>query len=122
MHAHAVSATRYALNNASEWQDVAITAVQTAVVLVLLDLLRITRNAPWLEEQGAQPRAIDARVVHASTDAAFGLTSAARLRQCTTATTVDFVSLQAVLFDGAARSWWAQTHKLVRMQARLTED
>jgi hypothetical protein len=71
----------YALNNASEWQvrewrgrrgapscwsapadasfllrrdgqDVAITAVQTAVVLVLLDLLRITRNAPWLEEQG----------------------------------------------------------------------
>jgi hypothetical protein len=37
-------------------------------------------------------------------------------------TTVDFVSLQAVLFDGAARSWWAQTHKLVRMQARLTED
>ncbi len=35
---------------------------------------------------------------------------------------VDFVSMQAVLFDGAARSWWAQTHKLVKMQARLTED
>jgi hypothetical protein len=34
-------------------EDVAKTAAQTAVVLVLLDLLRITRNAPWLEEQGA---------------------------------------------------------------------
>jgi hypothetical protein len=34
----------------------------------------------------------------------------------------DFVSMQAVLFNGAARSWWAQTRTLVRLQARLTED
>ena len=38
------------------------------------------------------------------------------------AASVDFVSMQAVLFNGAAKSWWAQTRSLVRMQARLTED
>jgi hypothetical protein len=32
---------------------VAKTAAQTAVVLVLLDLLRLTRNADWFEEHGA---------------------------------------------------------------------
>jgi hypothetical protein len=30
--------------------------------------------------------------------------------------------MQAVLFNGAARSWWQQTHTLVKLQARLTED
>ena len=35
---------------------------------------------------------------------------------------VDFVSMQSVLFNGAARSWWAQTRTLVKLQARLTED
>ena len=30
--------------------------------------------------------------------------------------------MQAVLFTGAYRSWWAQTRKLVKLQARLTED
>jgi microcompartment protein CcmK/EutM len=29
--------------------------------------------------------------------------------------------MQAVLFDGAAPSWWAQTHKLVKMQARAAD-
>ena len=33
----------YALDNASEWQDVAKTAAQAALVLVILDLLRITK-------------------------------------------------------------------------------
>jgi hypothetical protein len=109
-------------------QDVAITAVQTAVVLVLLDLLRITRNAPWLEEQGAQPRMRAVRAVDARVRCKCGLTNAlghagpAFCHHRCAQRTVDFVSLQAVLFDGAARSWWAQTHKLVRMQARLTED
>ena len=35
---------------------------------------------------------------------------------------VDFVSMQAVLFNGATRGWWAQTRTLVKLQARLTED
>ena len=35
---------------------------------------------------------------------------------------VDFVSVQAVLFNGAAKSWWAQTRTLVKLQARLTDD
>jgi len=35
---------------------------------------------------------------------------------------VDFVSMQAVLFNGAARSGWQQTRTLVRLQARLTDD
>jgi hypothetical protein len=30
--------------------------------------------------------------------------------------------MQATLFNGAARGWWAQTHTLVKLQARLTED
>jgi hypothetical protein len=32
------------------------------------------------------------------------------------------VSTQAVLFNGMAHGWWAQTRTLVRLQARLTED
>jgi hypothetical protein len=43
----------FALNNASEWQEVAKTAAQTAIVLVVLDVLRITRNADWFAEHGA---------------------------------------------------------------------
>jgi hypothetical protein len=76
----------FALNNAAEWQEVAKTAAQTAVVLVVLDVLRITRNADWFAEH------------------------------------VDFVSMQAVLFNGMHRSWWSQTRTLVKLQARLTED
>ena len=74
------------MNNVSEWQDVAKTALQTALVLVVLDMLRLSKNSSWFEE-------------HA-----------------------DFVSMQAVLFNGAARSWWAQTRTLVKLQARLTDD
>jgi hypothetical protein len=43
----------YALNNASEWQDVAITACKAAVLIVILDALRFTKNASWFEEHGA---------------------------------------------------------------------
>ena len=74
------------MNNCSEWQDVFKTAVKAALLIVVLDALRVTRNSDWFEEH------------------------------------IDFVSMQAVLFNGAARGWWAQTHSLVRMQARLTED
>jgi hypothetical protein len=35
---------------------VAKTAAQTAVVLVVLDVLRITRNADWFAEHGACSR------------------------------------------------------------------
>jgi hypothetical protein len=74
------------MDNATEWQEVFKTAAKTALVLVVLDLLRLSKNASWFEEH------------------------------------VDFVSLQAVLFNGAAKSWWQQTRQLVRMQARLVED
>jgi hypothetical protein len=43
----------YALNNASEWQDVAITACKAALLIVLLDALRLTKNASWFEKHGA---------------------------------------------------------------------
>jgi hypothetical protein len=65
---------------------VAITAAKAAVLIVILDALRVTKNSSWFEEH------------------------------------VDFVSMQAVLFNGAARGWWAQTRTLVKLQARLTED
>ncbi len=75
----------YALDNASEWQDVLKTAAQAALLIVVLDLLRLSKNVSWFE-------------AHA-----------------------DFVSMQAVLFNGAARSWWAQTRALVRLQSRLVD-
>ena len=43
----------YALDNASEWADVAKTAAHAAIVLVILDALRVTRNSKWFEEHGA---------------------------------------------------------------------
>ena len=43
----------YALDNASEWQEVFKTAAKTALILVILDLLRLSKNASWFEEHGA---------------------------------------------------------------------
>ena len=37
----------YALDNASEWQDVLKTAVQAALVVVVLDALRLSRSSSW---------------------------------------------------------------------------
>ena len=34
---------------------------------------------------------------------------------------IDFVSCQAMLFNGAARNWWQQTRILVRFQARVLD-
>ena len=76
----------YALDNCSEWQDVAIEACKVALILVVLDLLRITKDRPWFEEH------------------------------------VDFISIQAMLFNGAARNWWQQTRVLVRFQTRMTDE
>ena len=39
----------YSLNNASEWQEVFKTAAKTAIILVILDMLRVTKDAPWFE-------------------------------------------------------------------------
>ena len=60
----------YAINNASEWQDVAKTAVQAALVLVVLDFLRLTKNSSWFEEHGACERT--AFRSHSSSSAAAG--------------------------------------------------
>jgi hypothetical protein len=35
---------------------------------------------------------------------------------------VDFISMQATLFNGAARGWWSQTRRLVALQNRLVDD
>jgi hypothetical protein len=43
----------YALNSAAEWQDVAITAAKAALLVVLLDAMRITKDSSWFEEHGA---------------------------------------------------------------------
>jgi hypothetical protein len=72
----------YALDQASEWKDVFTTAFKAAVLLVFLDMLRITRNMPWLE------------------------------------TYIDFLSVQAHLFDGHARSALRQTAKLASRMYR----
>ena len=38
---------------ASEWQDVAVTACKAALLIVILDALRLTKNSSWFEEHGA---------------------------------------------------------------------
>jgi hypothetical protein len=43
----------YALNSASEWQDVAITAAKAALLIVILDAMRVTKDSSWFEEHGA---------------------------------------------------------------------
>ena len=73
------------MDNATEWQEVFKTAAKTALILVILDLLRLSKNASWFEEH------------------------------------VDFVSMQAVLFNGAAKSWWQQTRTLMQLQSRLVD-
>ena len=97
----------YGMDNATEWQEVLKTAAKTALILVILDLLRLTKNASWFEEHGmCYPCVL--------------LITASLLTRVVVA--VDFVSMQAALFNGTARSWWQQTRTLVRLQARLTED
>ena len=62
----------YALNNVSEFQDVAITAAKAALLIVILDALRVSRNSTWFEECVAsasillRPRH---RMLHACADA-----------------------------------------------------
>jgi hypothetical protein len=45
------------LNAASEWQDVARTALEGALLLVLLENLYLTRHAYWLEARPCSRRA-----------------------------------------------------------------
>jgi hypothetical protein len=96
------------MDNATEWQEVFKTAAKTALILVVLDLLRLNRNSTWFEGTVcARERSFEVLLT--------------RVGPCLPEH-VDFVSTQAVLFNGAARSWWQQTRTLVRLQARLTED
>ena len=102
----------YAMDNASEWQEVCKTAVKTALILVILDLLRITKDRPWFEEHtdfvSVQVRTTT-RVA-----ACCARVNALRLTRRPP-------SAQAMLFNGAARNWWTQTKVLVRYQTRLTD-
>ena len=34
---------------------------------------------------------------------------------------IDFMSMQCLLYGGAARSWWQQTRRLVKLQERLVD-
>jgi hypothetical protein len=43
-------AVGFALNNCSEFQDVAITAAKAALLVVILDALRVSKNASWFED------------------------------------------------------------------------
>ena len=72
----------YGLDQAQQWKEVLRTAVKVALVVVVLDMLRIKSNLAWLEEMA------------------------------------DFASVQCMLFDGKARSWWQQTKELVSRQRR----
>ena len=40
----------YGMDNATEWQEVLKTAAKTALVLVILDLMRLSKNSSWFEE------------------------------------------------------------------------
>jgi hypothetical protein len=110
----------YGMNSATEWQDVAITAAKAALLIVILDALRVSKNSSWFEEHGACTRAFLRTPPRHFVRCVFPLADIAAFLP--RARPVDFVSMQAVLFTGAYRSWWAQTHALVKLQARLTED
>ena len=58
----------YGLKSASEWQEVFKTAAKTAVILVILDMLRVTKDVPWFEARQLHSIASDAsRLRHRST-------------------------------------------------------
>jgi hypothetical protein len=45
----------YGLDSASEWQDVLKTALQAALVVAVLDALRLSRSSKWFEDHSARP-------------------------------------------------------------------
>ena len=53
VRSHALTRSRLRAQ-ASEWQGVAEEAMKAALILVVLDLLRITRDRPWFDEHGAR--------------------------------------------------------------------
>ena len=117
----------YALDNCSEWQDVLIgvqarasqacelfdtpraEASKVALILIVLDVLHITKDRQWFEARGL-------------TCAFVAFCPFLRPAVCLAQEHIDFVSIQAMLFNGAARSWWQQTRVLVRYQTRMTDD
>ena len=44
-----VRSVGYAMNNCTEWQEVFKTAAKAALLIVILDALRVTRNSDWFE-------------------------------------------------------------------------
>ena len=70
------------LDQAQQFKAVGQTVVQVAILVDVLDLLRIRGHSAWLEDA------------------------------------VDFASVQCMLFDGKARSWWQQTKELAARQYR----
>jgi hypothetical protein len=93
--------------------------VKAALILVVLDLLRITRDRPWFDEHGARSQLAlllrQSRLLACCTRCLSSQLLTRTLRA------VDFVSVQALLYDGAARNWWQQTRLLVRYQQRMTD-
>ena len=77
---------------------------------------RALRSTCVEKQERALPSWFEVRIVQ------FNKRTAGSDSRCAHQEHIDFVSMQAVLFNGAARSWWGQTHTLVRLQARLTED
>jgi hypothetical protein len=99
----------YALDNCSEWQDVLIEACKVALILVVLDVLRITKDRVWFEARDVERGPVCVWVF-------------LKPLSYRTQEHVDFISIQAMLFNGAARNWWQQTRVLVRFQARMIDE
>ena len=78
----------YALDQAAEWRDVFTTAFKAAFLVILLDVLRVTRNMPWCVHSapGACRALTFSRRAHLSSGWKRTWTSSASRRTCSTAT------------------------------------
>ena len=100
----------YGLDSASEWQEVLKTALQAALIVVVMDALRLSRGSKWCVGR-LRPSPADWPVSHAEVPR----------NVCRFEEHIDFMSMQCLLYDGVARSWWQQTRKLVKLQERLVD-
>ena len=46
------------MDNATEWQEVLKTAAKTALILVILDMLRLSKNLDWFEVRTPDARSV----------------------------------------------------------------
>ena len=100
-----------AMDNASEWRDIFTEAAKVSLILVILDLLRVSRDASWFEEH----------VDFVSMQAVLSACPASRLEPYACAGALTRAPPHTAV-NCAARGWWSQTRTLVRLQARLTDD